>query len=157
MSQPAFTRTPVQRLMFVFAHCILYLTGDPHQIFSYDFMHNWSLGVLQLVIGGIKANVDQRSQGQPGQHHGARALKRLDERLLRMPRCEGFRLPTWRKYFSDPANITAHEHMAVQQVSRAARRCNMQHSMLTTYSVLLCIAIIHACGHSTSGIIAGHS
>ena len=97
--------------MFLSCHA-----GDPYQIFGYDFLHNWSLGVLQTVIGGIKAYADR--VGKPGSRHcGSKALKRLDERLLRMPRCEGFRLPTWRKYFSDPANITASEHMAVQQAS----------------------------------------
>lgn len=91
--------------------------GDPYQIFSYDFLHNWSLGVLQLVIGGIKAYADR--VGKPGNcHHGTKALQRLDERLLHMPRCEGFRLPTLGKYFSDPSRITANEHMAVQQVSK---------------------------------------
>jgi hypothetical protein len=94
---------------------LLILAGDPYQIFCYEFMHNWCLGVLQLIISGIRAYADR--MGKPGNRdHGTHALRVLDERLARMTRCEGFRLPTYRQYFSDPANITANEHMAVQQV-----------------------------------------
>jgi hypothetical protein len=90
--------------------------GDPYQIFAYDFMHNWSLGVLQLVIGGIKAYADRMRKPGNGQGYGTRALRRLDERLMQMPRAEGFKLPTTRQYFTKPTNITASEHLAVQQV-----------------------------------------
>jgi hypothetical protein len=49
---------PVQQAA---AACCCWAAGDPHQIFSYDFMHNWSLGVLLLIIAGIKAHADRAS------------------------------------------------------------------------------------------------
>jgi hypothetical protein len=92
------------------------LAGDPHQIFAYDFMHNWCLGILLLIIGGIEAYADRMGRRDGRGKPGKKALRVLDQRLMRMPRSEGFRLPTHRQYFSKPANITANEHMAVQQV-----------------------------------------
>jgi hypothetical protein len=89
--------------------------GDPYQIFSFDFMHNWSLGVLQNIIRGMAAYADRVQQ--PGSsRHGTRALKALDQRLQQVPRVEGLTLPSTQQYFSDPAKITSTEHMAVQQV-----------------------------------------
>lgn len=76
-------------------------------------MHNWPLGVMSHIVSGIKAYVD-RVVGRTGA--GTNALRCLDVRLMLVPRSEGFRLPTYDRYFSKPANITASEHQAVAQV-----------------------------------------
>jgi hypothetical protein len=93
--------------------CSLFATGDPYQVFGYEFMHNWSLGVMSQVVSYIKPYVD-RTMARRGA--GTNILRCLDVRLLLVPRAEGFRLPTYSRYFSKPANITASEHQAVSQV-----------------------------------------
>jgi hypothetical protein len=76
-------------------------------------MHHWSLGVLLLIIAGLSrlmqiawANLEIAIS----------VHMRLGFWMSGLLQCEGFRLPTYRKYFSDPSNITVNEHMAVQQV-----------------------------------------
>lgn len=98
-----------------------FCAGDPYQIFSFDFMHNWALGVLKLIVRGIKEYADSVQRPGTGVGYGTRALRILDQRLQQVPRIAGLRLPSCPTYFSEPANITASEHMAVAQVRRVLR------------------------------------
>jgi hypothetical protein len=91
--------------------------GDPYQIFGYEFMHNWSLGVMSQIVGYIKTYVD-RNVSRRGA--GTNILRCLDVRLLLVPRSDSFRLPTYNQYFSKPTLITASEHQAVSQVITGA-------------------------------------
>jgi hypothetical protein len=88
-------------------------TGDPYQITTYDHLHNWSLGVVCLAVSGIKDYADRKER--PGsRHHGTKALKVLEARMRKIPRCEGLQLPSL--YFVDPGRLTAKEHNAVLKV-----------------------------------------
>ena len=87
--------------------------GDPFQIMHFEYMHNIELGLVQLLVAGIKPYADANLAGRGA---GTNVLKELDVRLQRVPRYEGFTIPTG-AYFNDGSGIQAKEHRAVLQVS----------------------------------------
>lgn len=118
-------------------------------MFSYDFLHNWPLGVLKQVLAGIKEYVDTVNG------RGTHALKVLDARLALVPRFEGLTLPAWGEYFTKAAKLTAKEHLAVEQVGwHSAHRARSSFGWLSNQHAPRC-PCCHVSGAAAAGARPG--
>lgn len=98
----------------------------------FEYMHVVDLGLIPLLIGGIKGYADRQG------HRGAALLATLDKELEQLPRIEGFYLPIGRKFFTAPSFVQARDYGAVMQV------CATPASGLKVHTVATYLRSLHS-------------